>query len=429
MEKIELEKARRELKYLKEEVEKVKEEKEAFHLGEELKDFKKESRKEARKERNEKREKEKELKEIRIKTRNRQIFITTLLIGISGTCSLIMWQKGNLWIALSIGIMAVGIFLRLKTTLLEAVPTVGDRLHARLFFALGCWSLIGYLMTWGFFSIPFFENTSILMKIGTFGGLGLVIIGITWKNFTFDVPQWIGINVYNYFTGKQTTFLPGFYFKFPWELIKPESTHSLKSMKEEITQRSYPTGGGTVLIAKFMFQFAPDPFNLITFEGVENKVIKQGLMEHVSSTLLSYIAEQGRTARGIRANIQDLHEAIRDEFGIDENEKRTLENPKKASPLARNQSPIEKSYGIILIITKLSDLDFEDAYQKILTSSKAREQIQTMANAIYDDACEEMTRKEAWDQAMILSEKATGRVIKITGDRKAIPMVNTGGDK
>lgn len=394
----------------------------------ELKKEKKEEREKARGKRSEERKKEDEETKQKIRKRDRQIFWINLFVGISGTLALILYQNDKPWWSLFLGILTLVVALWLKARFIEDIPTIGGRDKVRFFFALGCWVLGGYLITRGFFSIPFFKDASILMQIITFFSLMFGIIGITWKNFTFDVPQWTGMNLFNYFTGKQTTFLPGFYFKFPWELIKPESTHSLKSTKEDTQNRNYPTGGGTVLEAEIMVQFAPDPFNLVTFEGIDNKVITQGLMEHVSSVLLTYVATGGRKAKDIRGNIEDLHEAIRDKFGIDEDEQRTLENPKKANQLERNQSPIERSYGIIIIIAKLVDLDFEENYQKILTANRALEEIQKMAAAICQKSGGKIEWKDAWDQAMIVSEKATGRVIKITGDKKAIPMVNTGGD-
>ncbi len=366
----------------------------------------------------------------KIKKRDRQILTIELIIGIFGGLTLILFYNNKpWWLIVSLGILTLIIVALLKKRLAEAVPTIGDRLHSRFFFALVCWSLIGYLMTWGVFSIPVFEDVSPLMKSLTFLGLMFLIAGITWKGSTFDVPEWTGINLYNYFTGRQKTFLPGFYFKFFWELVKPESTHSLKSMKEDVEKRSYPTGGGTVLDAELMVQFAPDPFNLITFEGLDNKVIRQGLMEHLSSILLMYIAEEERTARGVRGNIKHLHEEIKDDLGIDENEKRTLENPKNINQLTRSQSPIEKSYGVIIIIAKLSDLDFDKAYQDILTSAKAMDQIEKMADRILKKAGESMEWKEALDKALVIAEKATGNIITTTGDGQALPLVNIGGGK
>ncbi|MEA2112445.1 MAG: hypothetical protein U9P50_00520 [Patescibacteria group bacterium] len=321
------------------------------------------------------------------------------------------------------------IAIQLKKGIVEITQTVGDKYNIRFFFAIGCLGLISYLITWGFFLIPLFTDPSILIKTAIFLGGMFLVASMVWKGFTFNVPEWTGINLFNYFTGKQTTFLPGFYCKFPWELVKPESIHSLKSTKEDTQKRDYPTGGGTVLIAEIMVQFAPDPLNLITFEGVDNKVITQGLMEHVSSVLLAYIAEPDRKAKEIRGNIEELHEEIREKFGIDEDEKRTIENPKKMSQLTRDQSPIEKSYGVIIIIAKLVDLDFEENYQNILTSNKAMEEIELMADKIHEKSGGKMSWEKSWDQAMIVSEKSTGKVIKITGDKKAVPMLGVGGDK
>ena len=291
----------------------------------------------------------------------------------------------------------------------------------RILFASLNWLGLSFLINWGIFSIfdvPFLIRASIF--VGTF----LTIIGSTWENFTFEIPAWTGINLYNYFTGKQTTFLPGFHFRFPWELIKPESTHSLKSIKESL-EESYPTGGGTVLVAKFMFQFRPDPHNLITFEGVDNEVIKSGLVDHASSLLLSYIADPERTAKEIRGNIKDLQEVIRNEFGVEKSEKRTVDNPKYPQ-INRNHSPIEKSYGIVLIIASLNDLDFEPEYQKVLTSRKSMDEIQAIANSINEKSGGEINKKEAWDEAMIISGKSTGNIVKTTGGGQTVPFVNVG---
>jgi len=293
----------------------------------------------------------------------------------------------------------------------------------RILFALLNWLGMSSLINWGIFSL--LDSSPFWIKTATFFGILLIITGSTWKNFTFEVPAWTGVNLYNYFTGKQTTFFPGFHLRFPWETIRPESTHSLKSIKESL-EESYPTGGGTVLIAKFMFQFRPDPYNLITFEGVDNEVIKSGLVDHASSLLLSYIADPNRTAKEIRGNIKDLQEVIRNEFGVNKNEKRTLDNAKKIPQVARKPSPIEESYGIVLIIASLNDLDFEPEYQKVLTSRKAMDEIQGIADSIHDKAGGEMTRKEAWDEAMVVSGKSTGNIVKTVGGGQAVPFVNIG---
>lgn len=293
----------------------------------------------------------------------------------------------------------------------------------RILFALLNWLGMSSLINWGIFSL--LDSSPFWIKTATFFGILLIITGSTWKNFTFEVPAWTGINLYNYFTGGQITFLPGFHLRFPWEIIKSESTHSLKSIKESL-EESYPTGGGTVLIAKFMFQFRPDPYNLITFEGVDNEVIKSGLIDQASSLLLSYIADPTRTAIGIRRDVSHLQNAIKENFGVDKNEKRTVDNPKKTLQMKREVSPIENSYGIILIIASLNDLDFEPEYQKVLTSNKAMEQIQEMADSIHKNSGETMTKKECWDEAMVVSGKSTGNIIKTVGGGQAVPFVNIG---
>lgn len=395
-------------------------------LEEQFLRFKEEAKKERLEMKLKKRAEEAKEWELKIKEQLKKSFLIDLLTGFLGGLSFLLWQINKPWWALCLGILSLAT-LWLKAKIIEIPHTVGDRGKVRLTFALGCWCLIVFLVAEGILSLPIFKDTSFLIKIISFFGVASLVVGISWKIFTFNVPEWTGINVFNSFTGKQTTFLPGFYFKFPWESIKQGSIHSLKSTKEDTQKRNYPTGSGTVLTAEIMVQFAPDPFNLITFEGIDNRIITQGLMEHVSSILLAYIAVEGRTAKGIRANIGDLHEKVREELGIEEGEKRTLEDPKKASPSTRSQNPIEKAYGILIIIAKLSDLNFEENYQKVLTSNMAMKQIQAMADAICLSAGEDMTKKEAWDQAMIVSGKAEGHIIKTIGGGQAVPLLNIGG--
>lgn len=78
------------------------------------------------------------------------------------------------------------------------------------------------------------------------------------------------------------------------------------------------------------------------------------------------------------------------------------------------------------MVSSLNDLDFEPEYQKVLTSRKAMDEIQAIANSIHEKAQGDMTRKEAWDEAMIVSGKSTGNIVKTTGGGQAIPFVNIG---
>lgn len=315
-----------------------------------------------------------------------------------------------------------------QTTEQWTPPPIGDPYKMRLMFALitcGSSSLLITSLINLWLKLTF--SWTIIMLVG----LSFLAIGATWKVFTFEVPAWTGINIFNHFTGKQTTFLQGLHFKYPWEIIRPESTHSLKSIKESV-KGSFPTGGGgpnegsTVLLANFMFQFRPDPFNLITFEGVDNEVIKSGLVDQASSLLLEYIATSGKTAKKIRDDIKLLQEAIRVKFGVNENEARSSNDLKILKQIHRDSTPIELSYGIILVVSSLNDLDFEPEYQKVLTSRKAMDEIQAIANSIHEKAQGDMTRKEAWDEAMIVSGKSTGNIVKTTGGGQAIPFVNIG---
>ncbi|MFH0846386.1 MAG: hypothetical protein V1851_03255 [Patescibacteria group bacterium] len=290
--------------------------------------------------------------------------------------------------------------------------------------------------------IMFCFNYFIEMKPSTtvFCGLALFFIStsVFWNQITFEVPEYTLINTLNYFTGDLTTYMPGFYAKDLWEIIKPSGIISLMSIKEDFTE-DQPASDGILLIAKLMFQYRPNPLLARTFQGVENAVINDALKDEAKAVILRFISEgktpeeiklglaeiinsgknlpetiveiinfmnsNDRGAEAVKRKVKILQDHIKKEFGVDDSES-SLEKDGEDYYINRIPSPIEGRYGILLEVVSLNDLNYEPEYQKMLNNQKMTEKIQKMV----DDTVRNnpgMDKKEAWSNIMAIMGKTT----------------------
>lgn len=243
--------------------------------------------------------------------------------------------------------------------------------------------------------------------IGT--AIGIICVGFVFNHFVLSGEMLHNILVMNLLKkddngeSELRRLQSGLNWKYPWEKISEISSVSLKSMRAVFSESIAAID--TVVQVKVSILYTPDPKNLIAYLVHKNQVesqLKDGISEFLSSMAAKKKARVVRKQMMILANKLELYFSSKNSDEKPETAKRNL----------------EKILGIKIHQVVLSDIDFDEDYQKTLTT-KARA-------TILQEAAEKMAKSEknpnglpideALDNILNLEGTASKSIFKIEGE-------------
>lgn len=210
------------------------------------------------------------------------------------------------------------------------------------------------------------------------------------RPFLVSVPEIAGLVTINLFSGggrRYCCYPTGIHFRFPWEQVKERNYIDLQIITDSRGE-SYPSkapeaerGGGPMMLAKWSFQYRPLMERLDRYIAVDETTIKKGLIDVGSSFLSTKIASMGPDEA--KASQPQIESDLRSQF-------------EGMIP------PPEDLYGIQILRVALADLDYEERYQRSLTSKQVAERLKEIAAGIRRGH-PEISEKDALNAAMIIN--------------------------
>lgn len=267
---------------------------------------------------------------------------------------------------------------------------------SRMIVALATWAAIAVTV---YLFLPF-ENPLLFL------GISVVLVGITIPSFTVFVPEVTGAIGLNIFTGTLYAFKPGAHFKYPWERVLEENYFKLKLVTQEF-EETYAASDGPMMHVKASYQYAPRLDGLNVYITVDEKTIKEGFTDVVSSILSELISVE--KAEDARTNVKKIeNEVVRridNDAAVVNGEVKTLKDK------------LELQYGVNFRIFSIADIDFSPDFQEARSGVARAEKLGKAAEAIQGGDAS-VSRKAALNFVLVEQKKAQKNIFEFEGSQE-----------
>ena len=252
--------------------------------------------------------------------------------------------------------------------------------------------------------------------------IALIIIAMTLSRFVIYVPLKSGLLIMDPFrrdaNGESTVRpqLSGLRFKFPWEQEQTSATRdNLFSFVEIRVDCSgeYAAKDGPLIKIPGSFVIAPDPNNLVQYYLSRN-IVQEKILDIVRGHNSFVVSKLG--AVEAREKMESIKKKITNYFSKGENKTKTEKDGTKTV------TEMERNYGIVFKEFTMANVGNSETFQKALETiaetKVLREAVDEMRKP--DDGAapdaRTMTQDEAWDNVLVISDKAKKNIQKIEGD-------------
>ncbi len=271
--------------------------------------------------------------------------------------------------------------------------------------SFGTWLIIVVVIT---FASSFVLEHHMWPGIGYGTALWLYVNGKLFEAFIVSVPEVTGLVTINLLTGGMNTYGTGLDFRYPWEQVKDGNYISLRTMKTDDKQETFPCKDGPVVIVKWSLQYRSTVDQLKEYIAVDEETINKGLNEIASGFLA--------------LNIRNLKsEDIRKDKNKEVLEKNLLEHFKTTATVpvaqaatstqkASTTTPLEMFYGIQIILVAVADVDFEEDFQKALTTDRVMKKFKKTAEGM-KTGDGSITSKDALDSVLMVAGKGVTKTV------------------
>ncbi len=272
------------------------------------------------------------------------------------------------------------------------------------------------------FGVSSFQKYNDLYSLGFW----FLSVGKTLPYFLVSVPEVTALITVNLFGGELKEYQTGINFRFPWEQVKAGNYINLRIITQDFEKgESYPALDGVMLDIKWSFQYRGMKGNIKKYITVDETVIESGLHNIGSSFLAQIIANL--TAETARQNIKRIEQCMKAHYEHEEpldlrleTTPETREEREKAilgkidvyldglKGKPRGKASFEEQYGIDLILIAISDVDYEDKFQKALSSREVARKVKETARVLQEKSGasvgEALSDKDAMDAAMVINK-------------------------
>lgn len=251
---------------------------------------------------------------------------------------------------------------------------------------------------------------SFLFKHYLFLGLGLgtalwvYMSGKSLKAFMVSVPEVTGLVTVDLITGGMHTYGPGLHFRQPWEQVKDGNYINLRTMKTDDKQETFPCKDGPVVIVKWSLQYRSSVEQLREYIAVDEETINKGLNEVASSFLALKIRNMGAEEIRKNENKKVLEENLLSHF-----------QTSATVPVKRTDgtdTPLEKFYGISILLVTIADVDFEASYQEARSTDQIMKALKKTAKHLVTGGDGSITNKDALDSVLMVAGKGVKKEVR-----------------
>lgn len=202
------------------------------------------------------------------------------------------------------------------------------------------------------------------------------VMGRIFRYFTVSVPEVTGLVTVDLLTGNMHTYGTGLKFRSPTEQVKEGNFINLRTMKTDDKQETFPCKDGPVVQVKWSSQYKTSVEQLSQYITVDEEIINKGINEVTSSFLALKIRGMNSEAiRGVETK-SELEQSVLEHF------RNSATVPMKDEGGIVHEVPIEKAYGIKILMITIADVDFEVDYQKARSADQVMKKYKETADAI-----------------------------------------------